>query len=281
MMLYFQTKQQLAAGPMECESYNLNWAEFDSYTSKTFRDLLSSQEYTDVTLVCDDDDVIRAHKVILSACSPFFNRILKKTDQTNPMVYLSDVNLNELKAIVNFMYLGQTNVEQENLQRFLKIAAKFQVRGLTDNKTEDNSDVTAGKSCKKMPGLSKVKNNSYGEQEELFIPGPAVEDHSQAPGYYYENNLTGPDDLEDMESVDTNQLRSDPLRSEMGVMAVGEDNKYPCDQCDYKATYACNLASHKRTVHEGVYYTCSLCSYKSSRKDRLNKHYLNKHGNND
>ena len=67
---------------MECESYNLNWAEFDSYTSKTFRDLLSSQEYTDVTLVCDDDDVIRAHKVILSACSPFFSRILKKTDQT-------------------------------------------------------------------------------------------------------------------------------------------------------------------------------------------------------
>ena len=177
------------------------------------------------------------------------------------------------------MYLGQTNVEQENLQRFLRIAAKFQVRGLTDNKNEENSEITAGKSCKKMPGLSKVKNNSYEEQEELFIPGPAGENQSQAPGYYYENNLTGQDDLEDMDSLGAT-LRIDPLRPEMAV-SVGDDNKYPCDQCDYKATYACNLASHKRTVHEGVYYTCSLCSYKSSRKDRLNKHYLNKHGNND
>ena len=50
---------------MECESYNLNWAEFTSYTSKTFKDLLHNQDFADVTLVCDDDEAIKAHKVIL------------------------------------------------------------------------------------------------------------------------------------------------------------------------------------------------------------------------
>ena len=264
---------------MECESYNLNWAEFDSYTSKTFRDLLSSQDFTDVTLVCDgdDDEVIRAHKVILSACSPFFNRILKKNDHNNPLVYLSDVNLNELKAIVNFMYLGQTNVEQENLQRFLKIAAKFEVRGLTENKKEENNEKYSGRSYKKVSGLSQVKSFPPVEVEGLAAAQEdqgkvSVKTEVNSPGYYYENNLSSQEELEE-------SITSGPMTG-AGV-AMGEDNKYPCDQCDYKATYACNLASHKRTVHEGVYYTCSICSYKSSRKDRLNKHYISKHGNAD
>ena len=262
---------------MECESYNLNWAEFDSYTSKTFRDLLGSQDFTDVTLVCDDEEVIRAHKVILSACSPFFCRILKKNDHNNPLVYLSDVNLNELKAIVNFMYLGQTNVEQENLQRFLKIAAKFEVRGLTDNKKEESFQANPGKSYKKMSGLSKVKSSPAVDvvnslEAEQGRSQAVVKTELDLPAYYYENNLSSQEDLEDLESEAN--LRPGPGLS----VTAGEDNKYPCDQCDYKATYACNLASHKRTVHEGVYYTCSICSYKSSRKDRLNKHYINKHG---
>ena len=52
---------------------------------------------------------------------------------------------------------------------------------------------------------------------------------------------------------------------------------FPCDQCDYKASYSCNLNSHKRTVHEKLFFQCHLCAYKSSRKDRLNKHVLSKH----
>ena len=48
---------------MECESYNLNWAEFTTYTSKTFKDLLFNSDYSDVTLVCDDDETIQERVV--------------------------------------------------------------------------------------------------------------------------------------------------------------------------------------------------------------------------
>ena len=77
---------------------------------------------------------------------------------------MSDVNLNELKAIVNFIYLGQTNVEQENLQRFLKIAAKFQVRGLTDNEPSENKTETNSqqklKTSRKSSSTNKSKTSS-------------------------------------------------------------------------------------------------------------------------
>ena len=277
---------------MECESYNLNWAEFNSYTSKTFKDLLSDQHFSDVTLVCDDAETIQAHKFILSACSPFFSRILTKNQHNHPLVYLSDVNLNDLKAIVNFMYLGQTNVEQENLQRFLKIATKFQVRGLTDNKrNEEQMSSTAVPTRVNKSASAKNFNklrHSLLKKSELLEESLNTESHvdisnmnenmkikidAENPTPMFDDQ----DEFVNVDSIDTSQFAIENMMSLTPTVSVDGDKTYPCDQCDYKATYACNLTSHKRTVHQGLYYSCTLCPYKSSRKDRLNKHVATKH----
>ena len=277
---------------MECESYNLNWAEFNSYTSKTFKDLLSDQKFSDVTLVCDDAETIQAHKVILSACSPFFSRILTKNQHNHPLVYLSDVNLNDLKAIVNFMYLGQTNVEQENLQRFLKIATKFQVRGLTDNnRNEEQMSSTAvptrvNKSAS-AKNLNKLRHSML-KKSELLDESLNTESHvdisNMNENMKIETDAENPtpmfddqDEFVNVDNIDTSQFAIENMMSLTPTISVDGDKTYPCDQCDYKATYACNLTSHKRTVHQGLYYSCTLCPYKSSRKDRLNKHVATKH----
>lgn len=277
---------------MECESYNLNWAEFNSYTSKTFKDLLSDQNFSDVTLVCDDAETIQAHKVILSACSPFFSRILTKNQHNHPLVYLSDVNLNDLKAIVNFMYLGQTNVEQENLQRFLKIATKFQVRGLTDNnRNEEQTSSTAvptrvNKSAS-AKNLNKLRHSML-KKSELLDESLNTESHvdisNMNENMKIETDAENPtpmfddqDEFVNVDNIDTSQFAIENMMSLTPTVSVDGDKTYPCDQCDYKATYACNLTSHKRTVHQGLYYSCTLCPYKSSRKDRLNKHVATKH----
>ena len=283
---------------MECESYNLNWAEFNSYTSKTFKDLLTDQIFSDVTLVCDDDETIQAHKVILSACSPFFSRILTKNQHNHPLVYLSDVNLNELKAIVNFMYLGQTNVEQENLQRFLKIAAKFQVRGLTDNNRSEEqmpspalpTRVNKSASPKKVVNLNKLRHSLLQNTEcldESLTTESHVNNSSLNENIKVEAGAEIPmpmfddrDELENVDNIDTSQFAIENMMSLTPTVSVDGDKTYPCDQCDYKATYACNLTSHKRTVHQGLYYSCTLCPFKSSRKDRLNKHIASKHSTN-
>ena len=279
---------------MECESYNLNWAEFNSYTSKTFKDLLSDQKFSDVTLVCDDAETIQAHKVILSACSPFFSRILTKNQHNHPLVYLSDVNLNDLKAIVNFMYLGQTNVEQENLQRFLKIATKFQVRGLTDNnRNEEQMSSTAvptrvNKSAS-AKNLNKLRHSLL-KKSELLDESLNTESHvdisNMNENMKIETDAENPtpmfddqDEFVNVDNIDTSQFAIENMMSLTPTVSVDGDKTYPCDQCDYKATYACNLTSHKRTVHQGLYYSCTLCPYKSSRKDRLNKHVATKHSN--
>jgi len=268
---------------MECESYNLNWAEFDAYTSFTFKQLLKNQDFTDVTLACDGEESIEAHKVVLSACSPFFNNLLKKKSHSHPLIYLSDVTHGDLKALVNFMYLGQTNVAQENLQRFLKVATKFKVKGLTDgNKDQPStvcgeSDVPSNGMVEENQDFETDVNDILDVEDNAAVLEPALtvktenEDNSS---YYLEN-------VDENESPETSYLIENviPRSNNTVPMSVTIDNEkvYPCDQCEYKATYACNLTAHKRTVHEKLFFHCDYCPYKSSRKDRLNKHIVAKH----
>lgn len=59
----------------------------------------------------------------------------------------------------------------------------------------------------------------------------------------------------------------------------GPDGKYPCDQCEYKATRQWNLKKHKLSVHEGVKYGCDECDYKATDQSQVKKHKRGKHGN--
>ena len=118
------------------EKFCLRWNDFESNISEAFRELREDKDFFDVTLACDDDQ-IKAHKVILSACSPFFRTILKNNRHEHPLLYLKGVKYIDLVAVLNFMYHGEVNVAQEELNSFLAIAEDLKVKGLTQNKTAE------------------------------------------------------------------------------------------------------------------------------------------------
>merc|ERR1711874_222648 len=122
---------------MEPEKFCLKWNDFESNISTAFRDLREDKDFFDVTLACDDDQ-IQAHKVILAACSPFFRKVLKRNKHEHPMLYLKGVKYRTICSLLNFMYHGQVNIAQEDLDTFLAVAEDLQVKGLTqDGKGED------------------------------------------------------------------------------------------------------------------------------------------------
>jgi len=81
---------------------------------------------------------IQAHKLILSACSPFFRGVLKQNQHAHPLLYLKGVGFSELQAVLNFMYHGEVNVAQEELNTFLAVAEELQVKGLTQGGSSSN-----------------------------------------------------------------------------------------------------------------------------------------------
>ena len=120
------------------EKFCLRWNDFESNISSAFRELREDKDFFDVTLACDDDQ-IQAHKVIISACSPFFRSILRRNRHEHPLLYLKGVKYVDLVSILNFMYHGEVNVAQEELNSFLAVAEDLKVKGLTQNNSESKS----------------------------------------------------------------------------------------------------------------------------------------------
>ena len=121
------------------EKFCLKWNDFESNVSHAFQDLREGKDFLDVTLACEDNQ-IEAHKVILSACSKFFHSILKKNPHQHPLVYLKGIRFEDLQSILSFMYMGEVNVAQENLNSFLIVAEELQIKGLTQSNSSKNQN---------------------------------------------------------------------------------------------------------------------------------------------
>jgi len=129
------------------EKFCLRWNDFESNISGAFRELREDKDFFDVTLACDDEQ-LQAHKVILSACSPFFRTILRRNKHEHPLLYLKGVKYVDLVSVLNFMYHGEVNVAQEELNSFLAVAEDLKVKGLTQNNSTNALPTSQANSIK-------------------------------------------------------------------------------------------------------------------------------------
>jgi len=151
------------------EKFCLRWNDFESNISGAFRELREDKDFFDITLACDDDQV-EAHKVILSACSPFFRSVLKRNKHQHPLVYLKGVRYTDLLSVLNFMYHGEVNVAQEELNSFLAVAEDLKVKGLTQNGS--NSKPSNEQTAARKPSITQTvpaAKKSYQQQQQPSV----------------------------------------------------------------------------------------------------------------
>eukprot|EP00092_Neocalanus_flemingeri_P001394 GFUD01001487.1.p1 GENE.GFUD01001487.1~~GFUD01001487.1.p1 ORF type:complete len:334 (+),score=82.16 GFUD01001487.1:143-1144(+) len=117
---------------MSSEKFCLRWNDFERNISSAFKDIRDAKEFFDITIACEDEQ-LQAHKVILSACSPFFKNVLRRNQHQHPLLYLKGVSFRDMEAVLNFMYHGEVNVAQDDLNSFLQVAEDLRVKGLTQN----------------------------------------------------------------------------------------------------------------------------------------------------
>merc|ERR1712183_1047368 len=120
---------------MNCaKMFRLTCNDFENNVFKAFKDLLNEEEYLDVTLASDGDKQIKAHKIILSAFSPVFKNLLRKNPHPHPLILLKGLSPEDLDYMMKFIYIGEVEVPQDDLQRFLEVAEDFQIKGLSNNR---------------------------------------------------------------------------------------------------------------------------------------------------
>jgi len=113
------------------ENYYLSWGGFQRNLKSTFADLATEHHFKDVTLVCEGEKQIVAHKVVLSASSPFFKQILIKNPHQHPLIYLKGVRYLDLSSLLEFIYLGEVKIRESDLQDFLRLSEELEVKGVS------------------------------------------------------------------------------------------------------------------------------------------------------
>ncbi|XP_067013324.1 protein abrupt isoform X3 [Anabrus simplex] len=115
----------------EEQQFCLRWNNFQVNITSQFEALRDEEDFVDVTLACEGKR-LKAHKVVLSACSPYFKDLFKSNPCKHPILFMRDVEFRHLQSLVEFMYAGEVNVAQAQLSSFLRTAESLQIRGLTE-----------------------------------------------------------------------------------------------------------------------------------------------------
>ncbi|XP_043227301.1 broad-complex core protein isoforms 1/2/3/4/5-like isoform X4 [Amphibalanus amphitrite] len=118
------------------QKFCLKWNNFQNSVTSVFENLRQDEELVDITLCCEGQK-IKAHRMMLSACSPYFRDLLKENPCQHPVFFLKDTSYPDLAAVVEFVYKGEVNVLQSQLGSFLKTAEMLQVKGLSGDDDDD------------------------------------------------------------------------------------------------------------------------------------------------
>ncbi|XP_012275395.1 broad-complex core protein isoforms 1/2/3/4/5 isoform X4 [Orussus abietinus] len=171
------------------QQFSLRWNNYLKHITCAFDTLRTDEDLVDVTLSCEGKR-IRAHKMLLSACSTYFRDLFKENPCQHPVIIFRNVKFDDLAALVDFMYQGEVNVVQEQLASFLTTAELLAVQGLTDGTGKDNDslaeddvEIPNEPEVQLQNAISKVTSNSSGRGNKSPSPTSyhSVELQSETP----------------------------------------------------------------------------------------------------
>ena len=231
---------------MTDEKLCLKWNDFQDIVQASFADSRTNTDFTDVTLACEDQS-IKAHKMILSACSPFFKKLLKTHPHPQPLIYMRGIKSSSLKAIVDFIYLGEANVFQAELESFLALAEELQLKGLDGSSEEQAPEDYPKKSfshAERRADLNQQQNIAERKISKVKYEGNTFEGtvmtYQQKPKL---NSVIEPDTMARIES-----------------MIEKRTDGYSCNNCGYTTKKLGHMREHVEKHIEGLEYPCTLCN---------------------
>jgi len=264
---------------MAGNSFLLNWDQHQLNSTLTLRNIWDEEEFLDVTLVCDDDQ-IAAHKVILSAASPFFRNILKRNPHSHPLLYIKGAAKKNMRVLLDFIYSGEAQVSQDDLDEFMALANSLDIRGLAAEAVEmeslnkKNRDQEVTETPTNPPGpkvvtssKKKLKKVAFAKDEIDSKTEQADEARDDTPDFVGENEEKDSFLVENLS--DTSMSEYDEKVTEM---MTKNPSGWDCVKCGHTAKKRAHLEEHVQKHIEGYSFKCSTCTSTFSRKYSLRHH---------
>ena len=200
--------------------------------------------------------------MVLIASSPFFQKILKRNKHPHPLIYMRGVTPENLMAMVDFLYHGEANVYQENVDSLLVLAEELQLKGLRRNQPDKEAEV--------IPQPTKQKSPKYRAVTEQF---PASKDVSN------ENRAAGKKTLALLDQ-ETNNSYLESLDHRVKSMMTVSENAAPHGKGKARICKVCgkeggtqNIINHIEANHiTGISVPCGLCGSVFTSRNLLSNH---------
>ena len=247
------------------EKLCLQWNEFQENIKNVFKNLRGNNDFTDVTLACEDGKQVEAHKVILAASSPFFQKILGGNKHPHPLIYLRGVKSDSLLAILNFLYRGEADIFQDNLDSFLSVAEELQLNFSMGGTNEEVPNF--GETQQAEPSL----NTNANIPKTSFV-GCNIETVKSKGNETKTISTNSSEDFDELE-----EKVSSMMEKSQNKTADGKRFAYLCKICG-KEGYSPNIKDHIEANHlEGIIIPCDLCDKTCRSRKRLAFHKMQEH----
>ena len=249
------------------EKFCLQWSDFRSNVSSAFLELRQDKDFTDVTLACEDGQQMDVHKVVLVSASPFFKNILKTNKHPHPMIYMRGLKSEDLVAVVDYMYKGEADVCQENLQSFLSIAQDLQLKGLKQDQNVNAVENIA---------IPKMEVNPF---QETIIPSPQFAKGSNLGVSFLsdtDNRSSEPAPRLSLEEINQN-VKSLMMFSENSAPGKTKGRGRKCKVCGKEGSMS-SIVYHIESKHMPVLaIPCDLCEKSFSSRTAFHSHDIKAH----
>ena len=219
----------------------------------------------DVTLVGDDCKHVTAHKLVLSSSSEYFKMVFsnnKKHFQFHALICLEGLNQSDLNNILDYIYHGELQIYQHDLDRFLGIAERLKLEGLIGgNQNMDEDDDKAGNIPEKnvakpdctLPETTRVnerqKNVNIATAEKLVISVQSSE-------------------ISSLEELDRKVEES---------YSKDSNGFFACHYCGKSFKLRGNIKAHVETHFEGLSFPCKFCDATLRSRNSFRLHNKRQH----
>ena len=252
-------------------NYHIDWDDFTTTSSERFRDLVGKKEFSDVTLVSDDGTRIPSHQVILASGCTFFKKLLVEEISKNPLIFLRGIEASLLNPLLNFLYTGRAEVNEDLITQFVALAEDLGVEGLAKTSPAQNEDpihtTVEENTDDDKAEVAKVIAQSLGKVKKE----PKTTNFSKAceicqKVFNDRSNLIKHVRLHDNPTTNSSNATMIKLPERDG------DGLLQCFDCSKKVKCNSNFRRHVRIHHLKIDFKCDECDFQHREEAMVSRH---------
>ena len=253
------------------EKLCLQWNDFKDNVRNAFGSLREDNNFADVTLACEDGQQVEAHKVILATSSPFFKKLLERNKHPHPLIYMRGTRSSNLLAILDFLYRGEANVFQDDLDSFLAIAEELQLEGLMGNSEERFGDSNKEEKDISQNMAPNLNNETVKQRNPSNLQSYAKQGRNQELALPVNSSLALPGNFS-VDFVALEERVKSMMEKSYNNLGNGRGFAYLCKVCG-KEGRDHHIQNHIEANHlEGVVIPCDICEKTFRCRDIFRKH---------